>query len=455
MSSENTHLSNYELNKIFKRAKNIFFVGIGGISMSSLAEYCIYHEKKVFGYDATRGEECKKLEKIAHIRYCSSPDSVMGMDLVIFSNAISVDNFELKTARSLGIPTVSRANFLAFIMSNYRVRIGISGTHGKSTLTSMLAHIFRHAGCDPTVICGAKMKEFDAPYRFGRREYFIFEACEYMNSFLNFIPTDAVVTNIDFDHPDFFEDLGHIQRSFRQYILPAERVYVNADDAPSNVLTHPFKITFGFGFGADYMAKTDNALPKTSFIIVHKNKEIAKVELLVSGKHNIYNALCAFAVAHQHGIAPKTIAKALGTFEGIARRQELVKKINTKSNNGVPVYLDYAHHPTEIKASLAAFSDMNYKHILCVFQSHTYSRTYSLYDEFLSSFKDATQLILSPIYSAREKNTYSINEEEMAKELGATYIDSFEKIAQAIKESDADCVIIMGAGDIDKLKNYI
>lgn len=455
MGLGNTNLSNFALESVFKRAKNIFFVGIGGISMSSLAQYCIYHEKNVFGYDSARGDACKRLEKIAHIRYCSSPDSVMGMDLVVYSNAIGEDNFEIKTARELGIPVVSRSNFLAYIMSNYRVRIGVSGTHGKSTLTSMLAHIFRYAGYDPTVICGAKMKEFDAPYRFGRREYFIFEACEYMNSFLNFIPTDAIVTNIDFDHPDFFEDLGHIQRSFRQYILPAERVYINADDSPSGALTHPFKITFGFGFGADYMARIDNASPKSSFSVIHKGKTLAEIELLVRGKHNIYNALCAFAVAHQHGITPRAISKALATFEGVARRQELIKKISTKSNNGVPVFLDYAHHPTEIKASLGAFREMGYEHILCVFQSHTYSRTYSLYDEFLSSFTDAGELIIAPIFSAREQNIYPLSEEQMAKDLGARYFSSFEQIAEAIKDSEADCILIMGAGDIDKLKNYI
>lgn len=455
MSIFNTHVSIYELDKIFKKAKNIFFVGIGGISMSSLAEYCIYHEKKVFGYDASRGDVCKNLEKRAHIRYCSSPDNVMGMDLVVYSNAIDKDNFEIKTATALKIPLVSRSNFLAYIMSNYRVRIGVSGTHGKSTLTSMLGRIFRYAGYDPTVICGAKMKEFNAPFRFGRREYFIFEACEYMNSFLNFIPTDAIVTNIDFDHPDFFEDLGHIQRSFRKFILPSQRVYINADDSPSSVLSHPFKITFGFSPDADYVAKPISCDNKNSFLVIHNGKEIARVDLSISGRYNISNAICAFAVAHQHKIAPVTIATALSSFEGVARRQELIKRITNKNGDEVCVFLDYAHHPTEIKASLSAFREMGYKNILCVFQSHTFSRTSALYGEFLSAFGDATELIFAPIFSAREQNTFNLSEEKMANELGARYISDLSEIANAIKDSASDCVVIMGAGDIDKLKNYI
>lgn len=458
MSSKNTHFSNFELDKIFKKAEKIFFIGIGGISMSSLAEYCVYVGKSVFGYDRCRGEECKRLEKVAHIRYSSTTDSVMGMDLVVFSNAIDEECFELKTSRELGIPTVSRANFLAYIMADYRVRIGVSGMHGKSTVTSMLAHVFRHTGCDPTVICGAKMKEFDAPYRFGRHEYFIFEACEYMNSFLSFSPTDAVVTNIDFDHPDFFEDMGHVLRSFRQYILPAKRVYVNADNPPSGALSHPYIITFGIENNANYMAKINTGGAKNAFTVIYNGKPIASITLKDGGRHNIYNALCAFSVAHQNGIAPKAIAHALSKLEGIARRQELIKKIQVAGNeDGIltPVFLDYAHHPTEIKASLSAFRDNGFKKILCVFQSHTYSRTYALYGEFLSAFTDADQLIVAPIYSAREQNIYPITSEGLANDLGALYIKDFTKISEQIKASSADCVVIMGAGDIEKVKNYI
>ena len=454
MSSKNTNLSNHELGRIFEGAKCVFFVGIGGVSMSSLAEYCIYHGKQVFGYDKCRGEECKRLEKLAHIRYYSTTDSVIGMDLVVFSNAIEENSFELSTARALGIPTVSRANLLSYIMSSYPVRIGVSGMHGKSTVTSMLAHIFRHAGCDPTVICGAKMKEFGASYRFGRREFFIFEACEYMDSFLSFMPTDAIVTNIDLDHTDYFEDIGHIQRSFRKYILPAQRVYVNADDTLSTPLSHPFKVSFAIKCDADYRAIVDTGAKKCSFSVLHRGSELAKISLRAHGVHNVYNALCAFSVAHQHGIEPRVIASALSSFDGICRRQELIKHLQI-GEKSVPVYLDYAHHPTEIKATLSAFCDMGYKKILCIFQPHTYSRTHSLYYEFLSAFSGASELILMPVYSAREQNIYGVSIEAMAKELGASYIEQREMVAEKIQSTICDCVVIMGAGDIEMLKNYI
>lgn len=452
MASENTYISSYELDGIFKNAKKIFFVGIGGISMSSLAEYCIYHGKNVFGYDRARSEECRRIEKMAHIRYCSTTDSVMGMDLVVFSNAIEPDSFELQTARKMKIPTVSRANFLAYLMSDYRVRIGVAGMHGKSTVTSMLAHIFRHAGRDPTVICGARMKEFGAPYRFGKRDYFIFEACEYMNSFLSFSPTDAVVTNIDFDHPDFFKDMCQIQHSFREYILPSRRVFINADNKMSACLSHPFKITFGIDKNADYMAKIDTESAKNRFEVIRHDKKIADVTLKEYGKHNVYNALCAFAVASEHGIAHDTISCALSSFEGSDRRQELIKQISLKNSHSIPLFLDYAHHPTEIKASLDAFCDMGYKKILCIFQAHTYSRTHALYSEFLSAFLRVSELIVMPIYSAREANIYGISDEQFATDLGAKYMTEHDKIVEYTLSSDADCIVIMGAGDIEKLK---
>ncbi len=454
MASENTHVSSYVLDKIFKSAKKIFFVGIGGISMSSLAEYCVYVGKSVFGYDATRGRECKRLEKVAHIRYCSTTDSVMGMDLVIYSNAIDEECFELQTAKRLGIPCVSRANFLAYLMSDYRVRIGVSGTHGKSTVTSMLAHIFRHAGRDPSVICGAYMKEFSAPYRFGKRDYFIFEACEYMNSFLSFSPSDAIVTNIEFDHPDFFHSTEELIGSFKEYVLSAKRVFVNADNNASALLSHPFKISFGIDNNALYTAKIDTGCDKNRFSVFKSGTELAVITLKEYGRHNVYNALCAFAVAHTHKIAPEVISSALSSFEGSERRQELIKRVKIGEREA-PLYLDYAHHPTEIRASLNAFSDMGFKNPICIFQAHTYSRTFALYSQFIDAFRGVKNLISMPIYSAREQNSYPISDEGFARDIGAIFMSDMAKIAEYVCASDADCVIILGAGDIEKLKNYI
>ncbi len=457
MASENTHLSLFELDRIFKNAKSIFFVGIGGISMCSLAELCIRCGKEVFGYDRCHGEECRRLERVAHIRYCSTTDNVRGMDLVVFSNAIDRDCFELCTARSLGIPCVSRANFLAYVMSGHRIRIGVSGMHGKSTTTAMLTKIFSDAGRDPTSVCGAKMCDYDAPYRFGHSDFFIFEACEYMNSFLNFTPTDAVVTSIDFDHPDFFKDLSQVKSSFEQYILPAARAFVNADDEGSKGLTHPFKITFGIDNSADYMAKIDTGATKNAFYALKHGRVTAHIELKEFGRYNVYNALCAFAVACEHGIPPVVAARSLSSFEGLGRRQELLGHtcLGDKTSHRVPIFLDYAHHPTEIRASLSAFRDMGYKSILCIFQAHTYSRTYALYEDFTKAFGDVSEVISLPIYAAREKNTFPISDEGFARDIGAVFMSDYSEVAAFVKRSSADAVVIMGAGDIVGLKNYL
>jgi UDP-N-acetylmuramate--alanine ligase len=454
MASENTHLSSFELDKIFKRAKNVFFVGIGGISMSSLAEYCIVSGKRVFGYDAKRSKECERLEQVAHIRYCSTTDSVMGMDLVIFSNAIDKSCFELQTARRLGIPCVSRANFLAYVMSDCHVRIGVAGAHGKSTVTSMISHIFRCDGRSMSALCGAHMKNFGAPFYFGGRDAFIFEACEYMNSFLSLSPSDAVITNIEFDHPDFFGSYDELLDSFKQYILCAKRVFINADDRKSAPLRHPFKISFGIRERADYMAKIDTGGAKNAFSVIKNGSTLAKIELREYGRHNVYNALCAFAVAHTHKIDASVIAEALSSFEGTSRRQELFKHVHTLAGE-VPLYLDYAHHPTEITASLDAFSDMGFKNPLCIFQSHTYSRTYALYSQFVDAFEGVKNLICMPIFSAREQNVYGISDEKFAEDIGAIFMSDVGKIAEHVRKSDADCVILMGAGDIENLKNHI
>ena len=454
MASENTHMSSYTLDRIFKKSKNIFFVGIGGISMSSLAEYCIREGKRVFGYDAKRGKECERLERVAHIRYCSTTDSVMGMDLVVFSNAIDKSCFELTTATKLGIPCVSRANFLAYIMSECRVRIGVAGAHGKSTVTAMLTHIFKSAGKDMSAVCGAYMKNFDSPFYFGGRDCFIFEACEYMNSFLSLSPSDAVITNIEFDHPDFFNSCDELVDSFKQYILCAKRVFVNADNHKSASLKHPFKVSFGIREKADYTAKIDTGGAKNAFSVIKDGVELAKIELREYGKYNIYNALCAFSVAHTHKIEPSVISKALSSFAGTGRRQELVKDVKVLSGTA-PMYLDYAHHPTEIRASLDAFADMGFKRPLCIFQSHTYSRTYALYSQFISAFEDQKRLICMPIYSAREQNLYPISDEKFAEDIGAIFMSDRSEIAKYVRKSDADAVILMGAGDIEELKNYI
>lgn len=452
MMLDNSEYTYSELDRIFKNSKKIFFVGIGGISMSALAEYCIYLGKEVYGYDRERSDECKKLERVAKkIKYCSTPDSASHMDMVIYTGAIGMENFEIQCAIKEKIPLVSRAQLLGYFMRAYRRRIGVAGMHGKSTVTSLIAHIFEVADKDPTVFCGAVMNEYLCQYKFGGGEHFVFEACEYKDSFLSFCPTDSVILNIDFDHPDYFKSKEQILDSFRKYAKIGDRVFINADDELSNEAFKdeklPNAITFGIEKNADYTAK----ITENGFLAYHNGKLLTECKIKQKGIHMIYNSICALAVAAQNGIAPRVAAYAISTFEGTERRLQLIKKGGGRGD----IYVDYAHHPREIRATLDALYKMGYKNILCVFQPHTYSRTAALYNEFKEALKNVNKLIIAPIYAAREENIYGISSESLALDSHGEYIEDFNKIKEEILKSKNDAVVIMGAGDIIKLKNLL
>jgi UDP-N-acetylmuramate--alanine ligase len=323
--------------------------------------------------------------------------------------------------------------------------------HGKSTVTSLIAHIFEVADKDPTVFCGAVMNEYLCQYKFGGGEHFIFEACEYKDSFLSFCPTDSVILNIDFDHPDYFKSKEQILDSFRKYAKIGDRVFINADDELSNEAFKnenlPNLIAFGVEKNADYTAR----ITEYGFVAYYKDKLLAECKVKQKGIHMIYNSLCALAVAVENGIAPRVAAYAISTFEGTDRRLQLIKKGGGRGD----IYVDYAHHPREIRATLDALYKMGYKNILCVFQPHTYSRTASLYSEFISALKGAHRLIIAPIYAAREENIYGISSESLALDSHGEYIEDFNKIKEEILKSKNDAVVIMGAGDIIKLKNLL
>ena len=452
MTLGNSTYTYSELDKIFKSSKKIFFVGIGGISMSALAEYCIYLGKEVYGYDRERSDVCKKLERVAKkIKYCSTPDSASHMDMVVYTKAINSDNFEIQCAIKEEIPLVSRSQLLGYFMSTYRYRIGVSGMHGKSTVTSLIAHIFEVADKDPTVFCGAVMNEYLCQYKFGGGEHFIFEACEYKDSFLDFCPTDCVILNIDYDHPDYFKSKEQILDSFRKYAKIGDRVFINADDELSIEAfkneKFPNLITFGIENDADYTAR----ITEDGFAAYYKGKLLTECRIRQKGIHMIYNSLCALAVANESGIAQRVAAYAISTFEGTERRLQLIKKGGGRGD----IYVDYAHHPREIRATLDALSKMGYKKILCVFQPHTYSRTAALYNEFKTAFSGVDRLIIAPIYAAREDNIYGITSEGFALDVKGKYIEDLFKIKNEILKSKGDAVVIMGAGDIIKLKNLL
>ena len=452
MSISKSAPSREELKEIFSKARKVFFVGIGGISMSSLAEYCVYLGKEVYGYDRERNDACIKLEGVAKkIKYCSTPDSASHMDLVVYTSAIPFDNFEIQCAVKEGLPLVTRAELLSCVMEDYKKRIGVAGMHGKSTVTSLIAHIYEYANLNPTVFCGAIMKEYLSPFKFGGKENFIFEACEYKDAFLKFCQTDAIILNIDRDHPDFFKSDSQIISSFQLYADRADRVFINADDKMSSSLDIRSKITFGVKSRADYEAREIRHNEGAEFTVCKNNQPIIKCRIKQCGIHMIYNALCAFSVAYENGIPEKPIRDALYSFEGSERRLEFYKKVR----GGGSVFLDYAHHPAEIRATLSALCEMGFKNILCVFQPHTYSRTFALYKEFTQCFIHTSRVILTKIYPAREENIYGISESALASDMGAKYIPSLEEIAEEIKECKNDAIVIMGAGDIIKIKKFI
>ena len=465
MAIRNTYLSFEEIDKEFSKAKKIFFIGIGGVSMSSLAEYCVYCGKSVFGCDKVRTERTKQLEKICTVKYYSTPDNVTGMDMVIYTNAIDESNFEYKRAKRLKTCLISRANFLGYIAYLHKYRIGISGMHGKSTTTALLGQIFEYACKNPTVFCGAEMKEFNSSCKFGGREYCIFEACEYQNSFLSLPATHSAILNLELDHPDFFSSLDEIKKSFTEYAKASGMLFLNADDENALCIKHPSTVTFGFSKNATYRGeilengegsvdfyRKDDGKFYEYFSVYKDGTLLSLCALPLCGEHFVKDALCAFAISHTLGIAPNVIAYALSHFKGSEKRMEFVKK----STTGADIFRDYAHHPSEISASLSSFKKMGYKRILTVFQPHTYSRTFYLYDRFTQCFKDTSDLVIAPIYSAREVNLFELSEEAFAKDCGGKYISDTEKLISCILENQWDCVVLMGAGDLgDKIEKLL
>lgn len=463
MALPNTHFGADAIGAWLPSPKKIFFAGIGGVSMNSLAHISKLRGHTVSGYDRTPSALTKQLEEIGiQIWYEADASHVADADMLVYTVAIPETLPEYAEAVRRGIPVVSRADFLGYIMSGYKRRIGVSGMHGKSTTTAMLECVFRIAECDPTVSCGAPMKDADNRCdRIGGEDYFIFEACEYMDSFLDFYPTDAVVLNIEMDHPDYFHSMEQIETSFHRFISRTGEdgtVYLNAGD--ENVLAaaqgyNGSIVTFGVDCPtADYNATQityTNGLP--SFTVQKNGEALCRVEMHVPGTHSICDAVAAFAVAVTCGIPPKTAADALAQFAGAARRMDY----RGKTAAGADVYDDYAHHPTEILTTLTAALSMRPSRLFCVFQPHTYSRTKELFNDFATALATAgiEEVLLADIYTARETDSLGVSTDLLAdavrKQGGSCRaVHDTREIAAYLKKNcrAGDTVLVMGAGDI-------
>ena len=463
MALENTHYGHERIGEMLKDCHSIFFVGIGGISMSALAQISLSLGYRVGGSDRSENVQTAQL-KAKGIPVFPSHDAknIENYDAVVYTVAIGADNPEYLAAKAAGKPLLSRADYLGYLMVSYHHRIGVAGMHGKSSCTAMCAQIFL-AATDATVLCGAELPLLGgSTCNIGNeQEHFVFEACEYMDSFLDFNPTLAVILNMGMDHPDYFKSLEQVRASFLNYARRTGKdgtVLYNADDAESVLALQEFEgrqVTFGIEKIADYTARNirhENG--RTYFEFWRGEERLCEICLHVFGRHNVYNALAAAAAASICGISPDLIEKSLADFVGTNRRMERKGILN-----GAVVYDDYGHHPVEINATLSGAKEMGYQRILCAYQPHTYSRTATLFDDFVRAFDCADRVYFADIYAAREQNTFGISSENLAESIGKTaeYCGSFENVAKALTRDakEGDLVIVMGAGDIYKIYDLL
>jgi len=469
MAIPNTHFGKDYIGELLCGKKKIFFAGIGGVSMCSLAHISMLRGHTVAGYDRTPSKLTRSLEDAgAAVYYESSADHVRDADLLVYTVAIPESNEEYSTAGEMGIPRISRADFLGYIMSTYGARIGVSGMHGKSTTTSMLERIFTGAGFDPTVSCGAVMKDAGSAHIVGGDDYFIFEACEYMDSFLDFYPTTAVILNIELDHVDYFESLDQIKRSFAKFAaLTGEGGIVVANRCDADVMesVKDYKgrlVTFGIECDdADYNAKGIRYEGgRVIYDLYIRGDFTVTVDMGIPGEHYVWDATAAIAAAVENGVPADSAAAALGTFEGAARRMELCGK----TPEGAAVYSDYAHHPTEVAAALTTAGHMAFEKVYCVFQPHTYSRTAEFIDDFAAALAapHLRRVVVNDIYAAREVDTLGVSAALLTEKINAlggkaTYIPDFGDIADWLRGhcKEGDMILIMGAGDINAVVKLI
>ncbi|MDO4478129.1 MAG: UDP-N-acetylmuramate--L-alanine ligase [Lachnospiraceae bacterium] len=439
----------------------VHFIGIGGISMSGLAEILLERGFSVSGSDARDSELTQHLAAMgARIAIGQCAENICdGIDVVVYTAAIRPDNPEYQAVIAKGIPMLTRAELLGQLMKNYPLPIAVAGTHGKTTTTSMVATVFLADEADPTITVGGILPTIGSNIRTGKGDAFIAEACEYTNSFLSFFPKMALILNVDEDHLDFFKNIHDIADSFHRFaaLLPKDgTLIINRDTREFEAVTADLDcevITYALeNESANYTATSVSATDDggSTFTCLENGQPLMEVRLHVPGLHNVSNALGVIACARRAGIATDVIAKGLAAFAGTKRRFE--KKGVMK---GVTIIDDYAHHPTEIKATLASAATYPHRELYVAFQPHTYTRTNALLKDFAEALKDADHVLLADIYAAREKNTIGITSDALRvaleeKGCDAVYLPTFDDIENYILTHcvDGDLLITMGAGDI-------
>ncbi len=447
----------------FNEPKHVYFIGIGGISMSGLASILLKEGFTVSGSDAKESDLTKKLEaEGAKVYYGQEISHLTGdEDLVVYTAAIKEDNPEFIKMRELNLPSLTRADFLGLLMKNYKTPIAVSGTHGKTTTSTMISEIFLKGNYDPTITVGGVLNSIGQNIKVGGPDYFIFEACEYTNSFLSFFPKISVILNIEEDHLDFFKDINDIRASFKRFaeLLPEDGLLVINGEIPNlSEIVKDIRCPYlTYGFDASNAIYADNIsfdeLAHGSFtchLDLDGEKESFDVTLGVTGRHNISNALSAILVARFLGVPVPAITDALKECTGSKRRFEKKGVVN-----GITIIDDYAHHPTEIKASLTAAKNYPHNKLYVVFQPHTYTRTKAFLPEFAEALSLADKVILTDVYAAREKDVYGCNTSNLyelmkEKNCDVCYIKDFKEIEKYVLSNctTGDLLITMGAGDV-------
>lgn len=445
---------------VLDKVKRVHFVGIGGSGMCPLAEILISKGYSVSGSDTNDGDTLRRIIGYGIPVYMGhSASNIEGAELVVYTAAVKQDNPELVAAREKGIPTIERSVMLGIVARKYKRAIAVSGTHGKTTTTAMISQVLIGSGFDPSAIIGGKLPLIGGNSYIGKSDFMVCEACEYVDSFIQITPAITVILNVDADHLDYFENMDNIKHSFNKFAKQtSESVIVNGDDcnAIDSIKDISSKvITFGFEKNNDYRAELispENTVYDT-FDFYYKNNRLCSIELSVPGKHNVYNALAAAAVAHYVGVSPEDISANLHKFAGVHRRFEVLG-----TPCGITVADDFAHHPTEIKATLSAAMKMGFKKVWNIFQPHTFSRTAMLLDDFADALSIVDEAVILDILPVREVNTYNISNTDLgAKVPGSKCLSSFEEATRYVCENaqPGDLILTMGGGNVYICANMI
>ena len=456
MNTDNLHIDD-----ILKKVKRIHFIGIGGAGMCPLAEILIQLGYNVSGSDNNDTETFRRIEKEGAKVYLGQvKDNITDdVELVIYTNAILKGNEELEYAKA-NRPCFERAELLGAMSRIFTNCIGVCGTHGKTTTSSMLTQVLLDAGLDPSAVIGGKLPAINAYGRFGHSQNFVCESCEFNNTFLHMNPDIAVILNIDEDHLDFFKNLDNIKKSFRKFAEKTTKTIVYNGDDKNTVdtlkgITGKKLVSVGRGEGNEWIAKNVDVPGgfHSKYDAYHNGEFVATVHLSVPGEHNVLNSLCAFAAAYESGADVESICEGLQAFKGAGRRFEILGKYN-----GITFADDYAHHPDEITATLNSAKNYPHNKIWCVFQPHTYSRTKALMPEFAKALSLADNIVLAKIYPARETDNLGISSADLMELIKAEgkdcyYYESFEDIEKFLLNNciNGDLLITMGAGDVYKI----